>query len=192
MYLKFCGKEKYISKVKKLVSDAPSISKGASEKQGGEEPPSKKLKQNENENSEKSLNEGPNCKSPNVNEKIWLRARGCFMTTSDQSILLNGDLLNDRHIDFAQRILLDMFPTTSGLKCTLLQDKIQIKKIEQGLQIIHHWILASTLQCTGNVVKIYDSIYCTVNDKTTDIIVLPWIRNTSGYFKLDSAFIATP
>ena len=45
------------------------------------------------------------------------------MTTSDQSILLNGDLLNDRHIDFAQRILLDMFPTTSGLKCTLLQDK---------------------------------------------------------------------
>ena len=55
----------YISKVKKLVSDAPSISKGASEKQGGEEPPSKKLKQHENENSEKPLNEGP--KSPNGN-----------------------------------------------------------------------------------------------------------------------------
>ena len=62
--LKFCGKEKYISKVKKLVSDAPSISKGASEKQGGEEPPSKKLKQHENENSEKPLNEGP--KSPKL------------------------------------------------------------------------------------------------------------------------------
>ena len=29
-------------------------------------------------------------------------------------------------------------------------------------------------------------------DRSIDIIVLPWIRNTSGYFKLDSAFIATP
>ena len=73
--------------MKKLVSDAPSISKGASEKQGGEEPPSKKLKQHENENSEKPLNEGP--KSPNVNEKIWLSSdHQMFMKKSGSELVV--------------------------------------------------------------------------------------------------------
>ena len=41
------------------------------------------------------------------------------------------------------------------------------KKIKQGVQIIHsygnHWIVASTLGCREDEIKIFDSLYTSVN-----------------------------
>ena len=84
-------------------------------------------------------------------------------------------MLNDRHINFAQKLLLNQFPGTEGLQCTLLQNKILRKQIEAGVQIIHdrgnHWIVASTINSASNVVKVYDSIYTNIDVRTKKVIV---------------------
>ncbi len=76
--------------------------------------------------------------------------------------LLNGEKLNDKHINYAQRLLCNQFPNTQGLGDTLLQKKEPSKKIESGLQIIHsrgdHWVMVSTITTT----KLTFTIPCTL------------------------------
>ena len=127
-------------------------------------PPKKKIKQEEK----------PSV-SDSTSEKIWLRAFGCYLTVSDKYIFQNKEQLNDRHIDFAERILLNQFPGVGGLGCTLFQKKAPAEKIKNGIHIIHdrgnHWIVASTISCTRNTVKIYDSIYNSVEEETKGVVM---------------------
>ncbi len=105
-------------------------------------------------------------------EQVWLSVSDCFLTLSDREFIMNAEKqLNDRHINFSQRLLLQQCPGTEGLKCTLLQNKILKSKIKCGIQIIHdrgnHWLVASTLDSVnGNVVMIYDSVYSAVDEET--------------------------
>ena len=65
-------------------------------------------------------------------------------------------------------------PGTDGLIPTTYQNKILVKKIEQGMQIIHdrgnHWIVASTLHSSKAVVQIYDSVYDSLDEGTKNVI----------------------
>ena len=79
-------------------------------------------------------------------------------------LLIEGKRLNDHHINFAQCLLRKQFTTVSGLQLTLLQSKKQPVKIKSGLQIVYlsnwlHWCVASTISCSKNEVKIYDSMF---------------------------------
>ena len=93
------------------------------------------------------------------------------MTESDRKAFLSNDLLNDRHINYAQILLHYQFPMVEGLQNTLLQkSKAKTNKINGGgLQIIHdrgnHWIVASTISSDKSI-QVYDSVYSTVNDET--------------------------
>ena len=96
--------------------------------------------------------------------------RPVTLSVSDKAMLLNGGLLNDCHITFAQQLLLQQFPGTKGLQSTLFIDKMASSeaKIDHGVQIIHdrtnHWIVASNMKHTG--IEIYDSLYTSVNALT--------------------------
>ena len=99
---------------------------------------------------------------------------GVCLTQMDKHELLNGKL-NDRHINYAQRILHNQFPDTQGLGHTLVLKKKPPKKIESGLQIIHdrrdHWIVASNTGCNIDVVLVYDSVYTAVDQDTRKVIL---------------------
>ena len=159
--LTFSGAECHLmNKVQKLIEKAPAIS--------ASEPPSKKVKIEKVSNIDDD--------DGNDIELIWLSLHGCCsLTLSDKNVLSQDKMLNDRHINFAQKLLLNQFPNTEGLQCTLLQNKMPRKKIEAGVQIIHdrgnHWIVASTINSASNVVKVYDSIYTNVDVRTKKIIV---------------------
>ncbi len=134
--------------------------------------------------------EPPNSKKPKVDlsddtsdsgtdpgEQTWMKIPGCFITLSDKATLVNLEKLNDRHINFSQRLLLNQFPDTEGLVCTLFQSKVQqAKRIKFGVQVIHdqhrqHWLLASNMNCVGtNEIHIYDSMYTSVDERTKAII----------------------
>lgn len=69
--------------------------------------------------------------------------------------------------------------------CTKKQEKIK-----HGVQIIHcrgnHWIVASTLGCSnGEVIKVFDSVYDSV-DKDTESLILNLFQN-DGSPKLEMA-----
>lgn len=118
-------------------------------------------------------------KEENVEEesvdKIWLKVEGCWITELDKETIFTGNLLNDRHINFAQKLLRRQFPQVDGLFYTLLQCQKPKSKIKQGIQIIHdrgnHWVVASNFECSGSgVVQLYDSVYLSIDKKTEKVI----------------------
>ena len=76
----------------------------------------------------------------------------------------------------AQGLLKQQFPDITGLRSPLLQGKKQLKAqdSEQKIQFIHcrgnHWIVASNILAASGEVKVYDSIYRTLDQATRKII----------------------
>ena len=69
--------------------------------------------------------------------RIWLKFDGVSLTELYKQELANGNKLNDRHINYAQKLLHNQFPKVGGLGHTLLQNRRPTKKIQCGLQIIY-------------------------------------------------------
>ena len=85
-----------------------------------------------------------------------------------------GEKLTDVEINLAQRILKLQFSNLNGLHSTLFQykpctadDQINDNK----LQIVFckdrsHWILATTIGCESGEVKVYDSIFSSLDKES--------------------------
>ena len=84
-------------------------------------------------------------------EGVWLKFDGVCLTEKDKQELVNGNKLNDTHINYAQRELHRQLPNVEGLGHTPLHTLLHrsSKKIQCGLQITHdsgdHWIVASNI-----------------------------------------------
>ena len=106
--LMFFGQSQDIKKVQKLIALAPAKSI--------EPPPPKKLKVQapvivvEDEQT-----------SEGDSDFQWLKFQGYLLTESDRRAIVLNDLLNDRHINYAQTLLHYQFPVVEGLHNTLLQ-----------------------------------------------------------------------
>ena len=104
-----------------------------------------------------------------TDDAVWLKFDGLCL---DKQELLNGKL-NDRHINYAQRLLHNQFPDAEGLGHTLLQKRKPLKKIATGLQIIHdrgyHWIIAPNIGHDN--VQVYDSVYSVIEQDTREVIL---------------------
>ena len=98
------------------------------------------------------------------------------LSKADEKLLLNGDWLNDTHMNLAQQLLSKQFPNLCGLHSTLLlpQAKQVVPAGARALQIIHtrgnHWIVASTIGCQPGEVKIFDSLYKSIDLATMTLI----------------------
>ena len=84
----------------------------------------------------------------------------------------------------AQGLLKRQFSEVTGLKSTLLQAKKQRKEDEKlKIQIAHcrgdHWIVASTVLAADDEVKVYDSLYRTLDWTTKSIITNLFQTSTS-------------
>lgn len=59
---------------------------------------------------------GPDQLKP-IGDRIWLDLHGCHMLNSDRDALMdNRRRLNDRHVNFAQKLLKLQFPCVDGLR----------------------------------------------------------------------------
>ena len=109
-------------------------------------------------------------------KKEWLRVGGIKLTINDRDSITRGERLNDMVINVAQRLLKSQFPKIKGLNSTLLQAKKTYNTFENNkVQIIHsrgdHWIVAATVGGEkGNQVKVYDSLYESIDDGTHKVI----------------------
>lgn len=109
----------------------------------------------------------------------------------DLELIIMGEMLTDLEINFAQKILKSQFPEIHGLHLTLLQSKINENKgpSNDKLQIVHckerhHWITVTTIGCDEGIVKVFDSVYCTLDDSSTTIILNMFQNKTKQPLKI--------
>ena len=114
----------------------------------------------------------------------WVRCGCLILTHHDRSILLTRNELSDEHIDFAHSLLRSQFQVLNGLQSTFFQSHSQgLKSNVNALQIVHssgnHWIVATTLQYIPGEVKIYDSIYDSLDSGTLQVVKRSFKRDKS-------------
>ena len=103
----------------------------------------------------------------------------CKKIKLDFERIIMGEKLSDLDINAAQRVLKQQFPNIHGLESTLYQMKerrLNEDQVKDKIQIIHclqrqHWIVATTVGCEANVVKVYDSMFHSVDHPTEKVIV---------------------
>ena len=105
----------------------------------------------------------------------WVRCGCHVLTQHDKSILRTGQNLTDKHINFAHTLLRSQFPTLNGLQSTLFQARSQgFKSNVNAIQIIHsggnHWIVATTLRCNPEEVRVFDSLYESLDTETVNVV----------------------
>jgi hypothetical protein len=176
-YVTFIGSGPEIDKVKKMLDIASKtkvVADVAVFDDAQSSPPRKKLRQDDvaiEIEDDEEIENSHTCMHGNV----WIEFNGHMVTRSDEWDLLHDEKLNDRHINLSQKMLHKQFPETEGLGYTLLQHKTPLVKIARGVQILfvrgNHWIVASNLSCDSSVVKVYDSLYSTVDEETKEVVI---------------------
>lgn len=105
--------------------------------------------------------------------KPWLSFSHITLTITDQDLIIQGKRLNDKHLNFAQAILKKQCAHLNGLYSTLLLFRMKevFSNCKDVIQMIHtrenHWIVASTVGCCAQEVRIYDSLFTSVDCNTS-------------------------
>ena len=123
---------------------------------------------------------------------VWLKKGSIALYDEHKQMILGDFKLNDLVINAAQMILKEQFPELMGLQSTLLLKKPQprFQGNKPYVQIIFdredHWIVASTLFAKSGQVKLYDSVFTTIDKGTKAVIsnlygpeILPRLVNIS-------------
>ena len=163
--LTFQGDAKHTAKAKKLIESAlatTTTTLSASKKRKQSDVPADLPSTSDRKDSTPELT------------KEWVQLAGIVLTSSNKQHILDGEKLNDRHINMAQGLLKQQFSEITGLKSTLLQAKKQRKEDDKlKIQIVHcggdHWIAASTVLAADEE-KVYHSVYRTLDRATKNII----------------------
>ena len=170
--LKFSGEAKFVEKIRKLLTPIKSNNAPASVdvKASTIPPPEKKRKVASDDiiivdGEEVDDNQGT----------AWLSLNNIILTHEDRRIIVKGEELNDKHIDFDQTLLKKQFQGILGLNSTLLLSTGRKPPLlaSGALQIIHtrvsHWIVASTIGCTANVM-VFDTLYSDMDKPTRELL----------------------
>jgi hypothetical protein len=96
---------------------------------------------------------------------MWVTNPLYTLTHNDQKVVTSrSGWLTDAVISAAQMIMIQYFPSMSGLQLPTLQ-KVFAFQVHSGefVQIIYvrnnHWCVVSTVGCESGVVNVYDSLY---------------------------------
>ena len=106
--------------------------------------------------------------------EVWVQHDRTRFNVNDKIILEEGGELSVKHIQFAQKLIKEQFPSFGGLFSPLLQDKCY-NFHNSSVQIIHcfsrhHWIAVSNVGCNENSVNVYDSSFRDVDPTTYALI----------------------
>lgn len=94
----------------------------------------------------------------------------------EDSVIRKTAMLNDRHIEMAQELLLCQFPHIEGLMSPSISTARQFPVMRQEFdQVFHtgglHWVTMSTIGCKGNnKINLYDSLYHGISPQTEEQI----------------------
>ena len=72
-----------------------------------------------------------------IHSGAWIAVHDITLTEDDKQAVIDGNMLQDQHINCAQRLLNQQFPAVNGLQSTLIQDKPIKGSTRDAIQIIH-------------------------------------------------------
>ena len=102
----------------------------------------------------------------------WLSWGQMELSIADKEVITSEGLLTDKHVNFAQALLQKEHKQLLGLQSTLLLAKQT--SVSPSLQIVHsqgdHWIIATTIGSPVNTVKIFDSLYPSIDPSTRELV----------------------
>ena len=111
--------------------------------------------------------------SPVPPSPTWLTFQDIVLSERDRNIIESGNLFEDQHMNFVQRLLKQQFPQFNGLRLTLLQKQPHSEPTTNALQILHikgnHWVVATT-KVKGKAVYVYDTLFSSVDQATAGVI----------------------
>ena len=94
---------------------------------------------------------------------------GIRLHKSDITCVFSGRL-SDSIIDFGQALIKDRFPSIGGFQLVICSRTLTFKPQKEFIQVLNcddaHWVCATNIGCTQNLVKVYDS--WRTEDVTTD------------------------
>jgi len=165
----FRGEPKDVAKMRKLVVPVTSTKSSAPDETENKPPNKKRKVSSEVVDVDKVV--FTTVQSP----KPWLSLKGIELTETDRSIITSGNMLTDKHINFAQEILKMQFHNLKGLQSTLVLSKHQkLPATSQYLQIVHcrgnHWIVVSNIHSSPKVLQVFDSLYSSVDGMTMKLL----------------------
>ena len=130
---------------------------------------------------------------------VWVTFDRCSLLVSDRITIETGKQLSDKHINLAQRMIKNQFPSVGGLKSTLLQmTKVKGQRTANSIQIVHckkreHWIVVSTKWSKSSQVMVYDSVFTKLDAESrstilrmfglknsSDIVMVPMQQQSGG------------
>ena len=96
----------------------------------------------------------------------------------DAEHIIMGNRLTDLEFNLAQQLLKSQFDNLNGLQSTLLQEKVITvtkSELQNKLQVIfckerQHWIVATTINCNENEVKVYDSLFSFLDQDSSQMV----------------------
>ena len=96
---------------------------------------------------------------------VWIAVKDITLTEDDKRVIIDGKMLQDQHINFAQRLINQQFPNINGLQLSVMQDKPFKGSTRNALQIIHvrenHWIVAVSHK--AKAIHVYDSAFSSLD-----------------------------
>ena len=100
----------------------------------------------------------------NKSSLVWMKVGQTTLYEADKDTIANGNWLSDSHIHAAQELLTKNHPNISGLQDPILQmtKTFAVQGYCEFVQCLNlgssHWITVSTVGCSQDIVKIYDSM----------------------------------
>ena len=108
--------------------------------------------------------------------EMWVRNVLYTLTHDDRKMVVSPTgWLTDSVVTAAQMLILQHFPSMSGLQPPTLQ-AVSAFQVHSGefVQIVNirnkHWCVVSTVGCDNGVINVYDSLYSSVSTKTVHLI----------------------
>ena len=116
----------------------------------------------------------------------WIHLEDITLIMAEKKAIETGEMLTDKHINLAQKMLKRQFPDFNGLRLTLLQNKPHRFPTSNTIQIFHikgnHWVCAATHK-SGKQVLVCDSAYSSW-DKASLALLQAQFRCSMGCIKL--------
>ena len=104
--------------------------------------------------------------------KVWVQFGRKVLAETDKDIIILGEKLTDRHMNFAQSLIKKKFEQLSGLHSTLSVSQMSVPVLSGNVvQILRTGgELVSNINCPVGQVNLYNSLYTAVSPETKILV----------------------